>query len=128
MDCVIILLTTPYVHTNLGIQGTAGNFQQRMANLRKENSQLVSQSQRLLDQLGSSSSHKLVSSNSTVGSKVADISMFDTSLIQHQQANSREEEVNSSGNPSLLERERREWSTRQASLQQQVADAQAECR
>ena len=69
MDCVIILLTTPYVHTNLGIQGTAGNFQQRMANLAKQT--LVSQSQRLLDQ-----SSSLVSSNSTVGSQEPDISMF----------------------------------------------------
>ena len=48
-------------------------------------------------------------------------------LFQHQQTSSKEEE-NSYGHQSLLERERREWSIRQASLQQQVADAQAECR
>lgn len=35
---------------------------------------------------------------------------------------------NGSTDVSLLEQERQKWSMRQASLQQQVADAQAECR
>lgn len=48
-------------------------------------------------------------------------------LFLHQQTSSKDEE-NSFGHQSLLERERREWNIRQASLQQQVADAQAECR
>ena len=78
---VIIPLTTPmYMNT----QGTASNFQQRMANLRKENSQLVSQSQRLLDQL-ESSSNKLLPSNSTVKTTAIRINVYIISASANKQ-------------------------------------------